>query len=451
MELRELLAILWKRRLLVAFVVLATAALSAAFAFTRPPRYESASTLALTPNNQNAGFITPDTLNALVGTYAQTAQSSLILDQAEERIGGPLPGSVDTSTQAGTGILEIIGEADTPEDAARIASTVSGAFIEYLDSAETKLFAPQIVDPAIPPDSESQPGPALIVAIGILLGLLAGAMLAYLVEQFRRRIETSTDIAELTPLPIIGSLPYQRRLSRNASKLVWDDLELTSLQEAVRALRTNVEVLVENQRSILLVTSPLAKEGKSTIVANLGVALSQVGIKTLIVDADLRRPAQHEIFNVSNGTGLSSALTGKVDAKLRQAATGYPGLSLLPSGPVPPDSTELLHVRSTSLIEELRKTDSLVLIDSPPILPLSDARILAGKADGVLMAVAAGVENPSTLRHALETLQFGSASILGIVLNRAAEHFGGARHYYDRVREPKQPDIPASERTPVTR
>ena len=94
----------------------------------------------------------------------------------------------------------------------------------------------------------------------------------------------------------------------------------------MRALRTNVEVLVENQRSILLVTSPLAREGKSTIVSNLGVALSQVGIKTLIVDADLRRPVQHEIFNVSNGTGLSSALTGEVDAKLRQAATGYPGL-----------------------------------------------------------------------------------------------------------------------------
>ena len=127
MELRELLAILWKRRLLVAFVVLATAALSAAFAFTRPPRYESASTLALTPNNQNAGFITPDTLNALVGTYAQTAQSSLILDQAEERIGGPLPGSVDTSTQAGTGILEIIGEADTGRRTRRASPAPSPA------------------------------------------------------------------------------------------------------------------------------------------------------------------------------------------------------------------------------------------------------------------------------------------------------------------------------------
>jgi tyrosine-protein kinase len=450
MELRELLAILWKRRLLVAFVVVATAALSAAFAFTRPAQYESSSTIALTPNNQNAGFITPETLNALVGTYAQTAQSSLILDDAEKRLGEPLPGSIDTSTQAGVGILEIIGEAETPEDAALTASTVSAAFIAYLNGAETKLFAPQIVDPATPPTSESQPGPALIVAIGILLGLLAGAMLAYLVEQFRRRIETSADVAELTPLPIVGSLPYQRRLARTASRLVWDDLELSSLQEALRALRTNVEVLVKDRGAIVQVTSPVAGEGKSTIVANLGVALAQVGIRTLIVDADLRRPSQHEIFNVSNSTGLTSALTGKVDAKLRQAATGYPGLSLLPSGPLPPDSTEMLHIRSAALIEMLRETDSLVLIDSPPILPVSDARILAGKTDGVLMTVAAGAENPSTLRTALETLQFAGASILGVVLNRSADSYASPG-YYDRVRDRAQADLSSSERTPVAR
>lgn len=451
MEVRDLAAILWRRKLLVLLVVVTTTVLSGVFALTRPDQYESVSTMALNPSKQSAGFVTPETLNALVGTYAQTAKSSVMLERAERRLGEPLPGSIETSTQAGTGILQVIGKADSADGAATTAQAVSEAFTGYLTAQESELFEPQIVDPAVPPSSPAQPRPPLIIGIGILLGLLGGAMLAYVIEQFRGRIETSDDIAELTSVPIVGSLPHQRRLARSASSLVWDDLELTSMHEALRALRTNMEILVESQQAVLQVTSPLAEEGKSTVVANLGVALSQLGIKTLIVDADLRRPSQHEIFNVSNDVGLSTALSGQVDKKLRQAATGYPGLSLLPSGPIPPDSTEMLHVRSASLIETLRETDSLVLLDSPPILPVSDARILAGRADGVLVVVAAQAEKPAVLRGALQTLQFAGASILGIVLNHAVESLARSGYEYHRVRGAGKSSTDRQRQAPVAR
>lgn len=427
MEFRELLQVLWRRRWLVALVVVATTALSAAFAFTRPTEYESVSTVALTPTPGNAGFVTPETLNALLGTYSQTAQSSLMLKRASQELGREIEGSIETATQSGTGILQIIATAESPEGAAASSNAVSKAFISYL--SDSKLFEPEIVDPATVPSSAVAPRPPLIIAIGILLGLIAGVMLAYAVEQFRGRIETASDIAAITPLPIIGVLPRQRRLARSPSRLIWDDLELTPLHEAVRALRTNIELLVENRQALIQVTSALASEGKSTIVANLGVALAKVGIETLIVDADLRRPTQHEIFRLNNDRGVSSLLTGKVGGKMRRSPTEFQNLTVLPSGPLPPNSTEALHVRAASLVEELRATNALVLIDSPPLLPVSDARILSSRVDGVVLTVAAGSEKPSVLRNAIEILQFSGASILGVALNQAIDEVASAGYH----------------------
>jgi capsular exopolysaccharide synthesis family protein len=423
MKSRDVLRALWRRRLLVLLVAIATTLLSVVFALSRTAEYESVSTIVLTPAAASGGSVTPEALDALLGTYAQTAKSSLIRDKASAQLGEPLPASIETATKSGTGILQIIGTSDSAEGAASAATATAKAFIGYLKG--NKVLEPQIVDPAVVPTSPVQPHPPLIIAIGILLGLIAGAMLAYFVEQFRGRVETTDDISDLTTLPIIGVLPNQRQLARGPSRLIWDDLELTALQEGIRALRTNVELLVEERKMMIQVTSALASEGKSMIVANLGVALAQLGIETMIVDADLRQPRQHEIFEIRNDAGLSTVLSGRADSKLRRAATDYPGLTVLPSGPIPPNATEMLHIRSAMLFEALRKTNALVLVDSPPVLPVSDARILAGRTDGVLLTVAAGSEKPSHLTTAIETLQFSGATIMGIVLNRSDDAIAG--------------------------
>jgi polysaccharide biosynthesis transport protein len=430
MEVRELLQLFWRRRWLIALVVVATTALAAVFAFARTDEYESTATIALTPTQTAAGFVTPDTLDALLGTYAQTAQSELMAQEAELETGEELGGKIETATHAGTGILQITGVADSPGTAEETATAISRAFVNYVGF--NKLLEPEIVDPASLPTSPAGPSKALIIAIGILLGLIAGAMLAYAVEQIRGRIERASDIAAVTPLPIIGVLPRERKLARSPSRLIWEDISLTGLHEGIRALRTNLELLMEEGAAVVQVTSPVAGEGKSMIVANLGVALAQIGVETLIVDADLRRPSQHEIFNVSNDLGVSNLLTGGVDTKVRRAATPYDNLTLLPSGPLLPNSTEMLHVRGRSLIETVRQTGAFVLVDSPPLLPVSDARILAGRADQVILTVAANKEKPSTLRSAIELLQFAGAPILGVVLNQAVEDLQGAGYDYYR-------------------
>jgi succinoglycan biosynthesis transport protein ExoP len=425
MEFNDVLRAIWRRRLLVVIFVAVTTLFAVLFALSRAPKYESVSTLALTPSSEG-GFITPEQLDAVLGTYARTAKSSLIKNKAEDKLGEPLPGSVETGTSPGTGIMQIIGTAESGDDAAVVAKTVSAAFIRYLSN--NKFVQPEIVDPATAPDSPVQPRPPLIIAIGIILGLLGGALLAYFVEQLRGRIESASDVGEVTSVPLIGAIPTDRRLSRGP-RLIWQEEGSAPIQEAIRALRTNLEFQLDDRQGIIQVTSPLAGEGKSVLVANLGVALSQLGIETLIVDADLRRPRQHQIFDVPNETGLSNALHGKVDSKLRRVKTEFPRLSIVPGGPVASNSTEMLHVRAASLFETLRKADAMVLIDTPPVLPVSDARIVARHADGVLLTVATGKEKPSTLRSAVETLQLAGASLSGIVLNFADDSLGGGEGY----------------------
>jgi capsular exopolysaccharide synthesis family protein len=434
MELQEFFQILWRRRAIVLLTVVATTALSALFAFTRPTEYEATATVALSPAN-NEGIVSGEALNAVIGTYAQTAKSSSMRRRAEKETGTTLVGKVETATQAGTGILQIIGNAESAEAATQTAASVSNAFIRSL--ASNKIFEAAVVNPAVIPESPSAPHPPLIIGIGVLLGLLAGGMLAYGVDRLRGRIETTADVADITSAPILGVLPREHRLSRGPSRLIWEDFEMTNMQEGIRALRTNIELLAGGRRSVIQVTSPLASEGKSTIVANLGVALAQVGIETIVVDADLRRPSQHEIFHINNDLGVTNLLTGSVDMPVRRARTPYQMLTVLPSGPILPNSTEMLHVRAAALIEKLRETGAMILIDSPPLLPISDARLLASRADGVLLTIAAGNERPSTFRSAIETLQFAGASLQGIVLNHAVDPLSSSS--YDQYRRQPQP------------
>jgi capsular exopolysaccharide synthesis family protein len=427
MQLAELLAILKKRRFGVLAVLLLTVAFSAAIALVTPPRYESTATLALTPKiSRTQAFIGSTDLSALLSTYAETAKSRVNRARAQQILGRPLPGTLDTSTIGGTGILRITGRAATPQEAADTASAAAQAFQQSI--ADNPLILVSVVDPPEPPTSAVQPRPPLIVAIGILLGALAGLAYALLMERVRRRLETPAEITELTDQPVVGRLPRQRSLQRAEAQLIWNQERMTGLQESFRALRTNVQFLAEGRR-VIEITSPDPAQGKSTVVANLGAALAQIGIDTVIVDADLRRPSQHKIFGVDNSTGLSNLLAVREPAVDLKPA-GQPNLWVIPSGPLPPDPTEMLHVRFASLMDRLRELDALVLIDTPPVLPVSDARLIAPHCDGVLLVVSAGTVKPVALEQALERLSIVRANVLGVVLNQSGHDLEATGGYY---------------------
>jgi succinoglycan biosynthesis transport protein ExoP len=427
MQLTDLLAILKKRRLSVFAVVLLTLAFSVAIALVSPPRYESTATLALTPKlSRNQLYIGSQDLSALLSTYAETAKSRLNRSRAQQLLGHALPGTVDSSTIGGTGILRITGRASTSRDAAETAAATTQAFEESVTS--NPLLAATLVDPPEPPTAAEQPRPPLIIAIGLLLGALAGISYALLIERLRRRVETPADVGEFTDRPVVGRLPRQRALQRAPARLIWDKDKMTGLQESFRGLRTNVQFLAEHRR-VIEVTSPDPAQGKSTVVANLGVALGQIGVECVIVDADLRRPQQHAIFDLPNARGLSTMLaTSQTDIEM--LPSGFPGLSVITSGALPPDPTEILHVRFARFVERLRELDAIVLIDTPPVLPVSDARLIAPACDGVLLVVAAGLTKPVALESALERLAIVRANVLGVVLNQSGQDLEATGGYY---------------------
>jgi capsular exopolysaccharide synthesis family protein len=182
-------------------------------------------------------------------------------------------------------------------------------------------------------------------------------------------------------------------------------------------------------------------------VANLGIAFAQVGIETLILDADLRRPYQHQIFGVENTRGLST-LMAIPDSEVEPRSTAYPGLWVMPSGPVPPNSTEMLHIRFERVLDNLRHRYALVLIDSPPILPVSDARLIAPHSDGVILVVSSGTQKPAALRSALEKLALVEAKIVGIVLNQAGGDVDAVDAYEAYRYDTEYPPAPGARSLP---
>ena len=416
MEFRDFVALVWKRRLVVAIVFVVAIALASAYAFTQPKKYKASATIVFTPDPKNgADFLSPDNLSALLGTYAELAKSDQTKAKAATLLGHPLPGSISTSTEQGAGVLGISGTDTSPQGAAETARATANAFMQTI--AGNGVLIASLVNPPVPPSSPEQPRPKLIISLAGVLGIIAGVLLALALESFRRSVESPAELSELSGLPVIGRLPRERSL-RGTNSLVWTSAKMEAAQEAYRALRTNIELLTEGRTSVLQVTSSDPGHGKSTVVANLGVALGQLGIPTVIVDADLRAPRQHQIFGLPNGHGLSTLMVLS-DAEIAPQPTEWRNLSVLTSGPIPPDPTEMLHIRFRAVLRELRSTDQFVLIDSPPILPVSDARLIAPHADGVLLVAAAGMTKTSSFTSALEKLRFAGAQVTGIVMNFA--------------------------------
>jgi len=204
------------------------------------------------------------------------------------------------------------------------------------------------------------------------------------------------------------------------------------ISEAYRALRTNVQFTrVDSESQKIMVTSSGPREGKSHTVANLGVSMAQSGKSVLIIDADLRNPTQHKLFGLDNGEGLSVSLVQDQDYHKYIRETTVPGVMVLPAGPVPPNPAELVgSKRMKRLIEEVSEQFDMVLIDTPPIIAVTDAAILAQEVDGVILVLASGEVNKGYAQKAKEQLDKLGVKILGAVLNKVDLNTNEYYHYY---------------------
>ncbi len=284
----------------------------------------------------------------------------------------------------------------------------------------------QLVNPASIPTSPVRPKPLTDGVLAGAVGLILGVGLAFLLEYLDDSIKTKEHLERVigNGIPVFGLIPPIER----------GDVEVDSAlvaptsgpAEAYRALRTAVQFLGVDRPKVLQVTSASLSEGKTTTVANLAAVFARAGAKVVLADCDLRRPRVHTFFNLAHSPGLTSILLGEVavnEGMKRIAGAG--GLYVLPSGTRPPNPSELLgSLRMTELLRNLKSGADIVLVDSPPLLPVTDASVLAGRVDGVLLVVMAGTTTRRPLQRAVELLRQMQAPIVGVVLTKAGGDTG---------------------------
>ncbi|MEV0182394.1 polysaccharide biosynthesis tyrosine autokinase [Streptomyces sp. NPDC050625] len=333
-----------------------------------------------------------------------------------------------------TVLIDITVRDTVPRRAARIANAVAERFSAVVEQLETpkrvvqptKGAAPAspvspvslgVTQEAVTPIYPVSPRPLLNLAVGVLGGLLLGAGLVALRETLDTTLKTSEALGEFTALPGLGTIPYDRNAPRQP--LVSTDGR-SNRAEAFRKLRTNLQFSqVDDPPRIIVVTSSLPGEGKTNTAVNLALSLAEAGVSTCLVDADLRRPCVARTFGLVRDAGLTTVLIGQARAEdVMQQVGGR--LSVLASGAVPPNPTELLaSARMQEVLRELADTYDAVIVDTAPLLPVADTAGLASLAEGALLVVRAAKTSRDQVRSAAESLDRLGVRVLGTVFNMA--------------------------------
>jgi capsular exopolysaccharide synthesis family protein len=324
----------------------------------------------------------------------------------------------------------------------------------------------RLLDEAAVPSRPVRPDKRLNLLLGVLMGLLLGVGVSFVYHLFDTRIVTPEDLRK-AGLSMLGAVPTinVRRLERALRhkggrdlreedvwkiqrKLITHFSPKSPISEAYRSLRTTLLMRMEQERRgpapgsgrapVIIITSSTTQEGKSLTSANLAVTLAQTGRRTLVVDADMRRPTAHKNFGLERNVGLSGVLTGNHDAATVVSDTDIENLFVLSAGPIPPNPAELLAGDSmTRLVEWARRTYDFVVIDTPPVVPVTDPTILSRMVDAVLLVVRSNSSHRRELTEALSRLEHSEGVVLGAVLNdydlkRVYGSYYYYYHYYNR-------------------
>ena len=296
-----------------------------------------------------------------------------------------------------------------------------------------------VVDRATPPEAPSSPRVLLNTLLAALVGLLLALGIAFTMEYLDDTVKSSEDVEAATGLATLGTVIKMKgdggrsEIYRLAALLY----PRGPAAEAYRTLRTNLEFAsVDEPVRTLLVTSSIPSEGKTTTASNLAVAFAQAGRKVIVLDADLRKPGVHKLFDLPNTSGLTSLLrTDEVGVDDVALETEQENLRVITTGPLPPNPAELLgSQRMRTILGRLAGVADLVVLDSPPLQAVTDAAILSAVTDGTLLVVDAGRTRRGAARNGREALAKSGARVLGAALNRISQRAAGDYVYYDYYR-----------------
>jgi succinoglycan biosynthesis transport protein ExoP len=490
--LRTYLSVLRRRKWWVIALALLGLGASLGLSLTQPNQYSATAQLLVQSAGPgiNLGGALQQVTSTDVQTDEQLATSAPVVRVVRNKLGSAPP--IATTEVGLTNVIALTATGSTPARAALVANTYARAFvaqtrsvaISNLTAAQTQLqqqitsLAHQIrslqarpsaaaqvtalanqeavlkeqiaqlqvngavatsgvefVTPAQPPASPSSPKPAQVALLGLAAGLLLGLGAAFLRDSLDDALSSKESAERLGGAPVLALVPMVNSWKKRDSAVVASSAEPSSpAAEAYRSLRTSLQ-FARQARDLrtLLVTSPAAAEGKTSTLANLGAVFAQAGERVALVSCDLRRPRLGQFFGVEERSGLTTVLLGQqtLEQALQQVP-GYECLWVLGAGPVPPNPAELLNgPRVGEIFAALQENFDLILVDSPPVLPVTDAMVLSKYADGALLVVAAGQTGRAQLQRTAERFAQASASVVGIVLNEVSKQggYGGGYGY----------------------
>ncbi len=360
--------------------------------------------------------------------------------------------------------VDEFGVAETVErqrELAQLQTKLNEAKISYTDAFES-LTALQlemarsgsnvvIIERAEPAQGPVRPRVLTNTLLAAMFGALLATAIVFVLEYLDDTVKTQDQILADSGLSTLGIIAEIKNLD-SSGNLIANARPRDPISEAYRVLRTNLSFsAVDEELRSLLVTSSSPGEGKSTTISNLAVVVAQMGRQVIVVDSDLRRPVLHRVFELPNSQGLTTAiLNPSVPLRQQLQETNIPGLRVMTSGPTPPNPAELLESnRMSHIIDELQNEADLVLFDTPPVLTVTDASILASQVDGCLLVVDAGKTRRSTFIQAADRLRKASSHVFGVVLNRLQLERRGYYyyHYYDYHYYSPQDERPREDHT----
>ena len=451
MELMDYLRIARKHwRSIVAVTLLATLA-AGLFTLWSKPTYTATTSIFLSVKSvASAGELNSGSTYAenQVQSFARVARTPIVLQPVIDELGlGVTPerlaGQVTATVPANTATVDIAVVNGDPTQASRVADAIGSQLVDTVRELSPpspnggETVTATIIRPAATPSSPTTPKAAQNLALGLLLGLMLGVGQALLRDTLNTVVRSEHDIARVTERPVIGSIMLDQSLVDGPRTVIASPRSLRA--ESYRRLRTNLQFLgLEDGRRAIVVTSTVSGEGKTTTAINVATTMAAAGERVLLIDADLRRPRIADQLGLEGAAGLTTVLIGQAALDDVVQPQGDSGLDVLASGPIPPNPSELLGFpEMKALLDEATHRYDIVILDTPPLLPVTDAAILSHVTSGALIVVGSRVVRRPELASALESLDHVDTRVLGLVLNKVQkqdeDHYGyGYQHSYEQ-------------------
>lgn len=402
------------------------------FASMSPPKFRSSSSVIVTAGvgSTASELVQGSTfIEKLVANYALLARSEIVLQPVIEDLEldttvNSLAGSVTATSTLNTVIIDVSGVGATPSAAKELAASVTENLIRAVreispkDSADRPTVRMTTIEFANLPGAPFEPNKRLAALSGVLLGLAIGIVYAVLRRTFAETVTSAAELSGISEVLVLGEVPDARRQNSTVAALLTDPLSIDA--EALRALSANLSFIgVDGGLRSLVVSSGSMGEGKTTTAVALALTLAEIDSRVLLIDADLRHPSVADTAGIDGSVGLTSVLIGSASLADAVVEWGLPGLSVLPSGPHAPNPAQLLRSDAMAgLVAAAHRDYDVVVIDSAPVLAVTDALWLGHMVDGVLLVAAHRRTHVRSLQRTLLALADANVVVLGVVLSR---------------------------------